>query len=119
MVTAPLRRYASGMNRIRLVTLSVLAAYGLAAAGCVPPDQGHVVDGVVMVAPPAAPLVDVIPAPPQPGYLWIGGYWNWLGGRYVWVPGHWTAPRPGHHWVAYEWVRQGDGWRLRPGHWER
>jgi hypothetical protein len=115
----------SSMNRRRLVSLPGLfslwgmAALGLALSACaVPPDQGHVVDGVVMVAPPA-PKVEVMPAPPQPDYVWIGGYWNWVGGRHTWVSGHWTTPRPGHHWVAYEWVRQGDGWRLRPGHWVR
>jgi hypothetical protein len=108
----------SSMNRIRLFSLAAMAAFGLALSACVPPDQGHVVDGVVMVAPPA-PQVEVIPTPPQPSYVWIRGYWNWVGDRYAWVAGHYTAPRPGHHWVAYEWVRQGDGWRLRPGHWER
>jgi WXXGXW repeat (2 copies) len=109
----------SGMNRIRHFSLLGLAALGLALSACaVPPDQGHVVDGVVMVAPPA-PQVEVKPAPPQPDYVWIGGYWNWVGDRHTWVSGHWTPPRPGHHWVAYEWVRQGDGWRLRPGHWVR
>src|ERR1700761_1613653 len=109
----------SGMNRIRLFSLPAIAALASALGACaVPPDQGHVVDGVVMVAPPA-PQVDIIPPPPQPSYLWIGGYWNWVGGRYSWVPGHWTAPRPGHRWVPHEWVRQGDGWRLRPGHWQR
>ena len=96
-----------------------MAALGLVLSGCaVPPDQGHVVDGMVMVAPPA-PQVEAKPAPPRPDSVWIGGYWNWVGGRHIWVSGHWTKPRPGHHWVAYEWVRQGDGWRLRPGHWER
>jgi WXXGXW repeat (2 copies) len=109
----------SRMQRPRLFPLSVLLTFGLALCGCaVPPDQGHTVDGVVMVAPP--PLqVDVIPAPPQAGYVWLGGYWNWVGGRHEWVSGHWSAPRPGYHWVGYEWVRQGDGWRLRPGHWVR
>jgi hypothetical protein len=89
------------------------------SAGCaIPPDQRHYVDGVVMVPPPP-PQVEVIGPAPHAGYVWIGGYWNWTGGRHEWIDGHWVAPRPGHHWVAYEWVRQGDGWRLKPGHWER
>jgi hypothetical protein len=108
------------MNRTRLfLALSASLAVGLALSGCaIAPDQGHSVDGVVMVAPPA-PQVEVVPAPPNPGYVWIAGYWNWVGGRHAWVAGHWIPPRRGHHWVTYEWVRQGDGWRLRPGHWER
>jgi hypothetical protein len=88
-------------------------------AGCiVVPDQRHYVNGVVMVAPPE-PRVEVIGAPPTPGYVWLGGYWNWVGGRHEWVPGYWSAPHPGYHWVVHQWVRQGDGWRMRPGHWER
>lgn len=87
--------------------------------GCaIPPDQGHIVDGVVMVAPPA-PQEEAIGVPPEPGDVWINGYWNWVGDRHVWVAGHWSRPRAGYHWVAHQWVRQGDGWRLHPGHWER
>jgi hypothetical protein len=89
-------------------------------AGCVVvPDQRHYyADGVVMVAPPP-PRVEVIGVAPSPGYVWIGGYWNWVGSRHEWVEGHWEPSHRGHHWVTHQWVRQGDGWRLRPGHWER
>jgi hypothetical protein len=91
----------------------------LAAPGCVVvPDQRHYVGGVVLVAPPA-PLEEAAGAAPYPGYVWLGGYWNWVGDRHEWVPGRWSAPRPGRRWVAHQWVRQGDGWRLKPGRWER
>jgi WXXGXW repeat (2 copies) len=100
-----------------VVAFSVLVA--MALPGCVvAPDQAHYAGGVVMVAPPP-PRVEVIGVAPTPGYVWIGGYWNWVGGRHEWVAGHWAAGRPGRHWVAHVWVRQGDGWRMRPGHWER
>ncbi len=99
-----------------LLCLVVLSA---ALGGCVvEPDQGHYVGGVVMVAPPP-PREEVIGVAPSPGFVWIPGYWSWVGGRHEWVPGYWHAPRPGYHWVAHAWVRQGDGWRIRPGHWER
>jgi hypothetical protein len=90
-----------------------------AMTGCVVvPDQRHYAAGVVMVAPPE-PRVEVYGEAPSPGYVWLGGYWNWVGGRHEWVAGHWSPPNPGHHWVAHQWVRQGDGWRMKPGHWER
>jgi hypothetical protein len=90
-----------------------------ALAGCVfVPDQRHYADGVVMIAPPP-PRVEVVGVAPTPGYVWLAGYWNWVGDRHEWVAGHWAPPRPGHHWVAHQWVRQGDGWRMKPGHWER
>lgn len=87
--------------------------------GCViAPDQRHNVGGVVMVAPPS-PRVEVIGVAPAPGYIWQGGYWDWVGGRHEWMNGHWATPHPGRHWVADQWVRQGDGWRLRRGRWQR
>jgi hypothetical protein len=92
---------------------------GMALTGCIlVPDQGHYVSGVVLVAPPA-PRVEVIGVAPSSGSVWIGGYWNWVGGRHVWVPGRWDRGRPGYHWEAHAWVREGDGWRMRPGRWVR
>ncbi|MBL0085566.1 MAG: YXWGXW repeat-containing protein [Ideonella sp.] len=73
---------------------------------------------VVTVAPPP-PQQEVIGVAPALGYLWIGGYWGWGGGRHHWVPGYWSAPRPGHTWVPHGWVRSGNGWRLNQGHWQR
>jgi len=107
------RRILEQLRRLRL-GLGVLALGGCVLA----PNQGHVVDGVVLVAPPPTPA-ETAGAPPEPGDVWIAGYWNWVGDRHVWVGGHWAAPRPGHHWVADRWVRQGDGWRLERGHWAR
>jgi hypothetical protein len=107
-------------QRKSVVAAAVLgAALSTALSGCVVvPDQGHYVGGVVMVAPPA-PRVEVIGVAPNPGYVWIGGYWNWVGGRHVWVPGRWDRGRPGYHWESHAWVREGDGWRMRPGRWVR
>jgi hypothetical protein len=101
--------------RIGLLALLVSAAI----SGCVVvPDQGHYAGGVVMVAPP--PLrEEVIGVAPEPGYVWIAGYWSWVGGRHEWVEGHWARGRPGYHWVRHSWARQGDGWRMHEGHWER
>lgn len=97
-------------------SFSLLVAAAL--SGCVVPDQRHDPGGVVMVAPPPR-REELIGVAPAPGYVWLDGYWGWVGNRHEWVPGHWAEPRPGSHWVAHQWVRQGDGWRLRPGHWER
>ena len=98
----------------------------LALAGCVvapaqpyysgAPAQPYYAGAPVMVAPPP-PQVEVIGVAPVAGYIWIGGFWNWVGGRHVWVGGHWEAPRPGHHWVPHQWVSEGGGWRLHEGHW--
>jgi hypothetical protein len=98
------------------MTLGLLLA--TAIGGCVVAEPRAYAAGVVLVAPPP-PREEVIGVAPVPGYVWIGGYWNWVGNSHQWVAGYWAAPHPGHVWVAHHWVRQGGGWRLVPGHWAR
>jgi len=74
---------------------------------------------VVVVPQEPPPLrVEVKPARPHPDHVWVGGYWNWQGGRHVWVAGRWTAPvRRGAVWVPDRWDRAPGGWRRVPGRW--
>lgn len=46
--------------------------------------------GTLIVTPP--PRVEYRGLPPVASYIWIDGYWNWLGTRHVWVPGYWAPP---------------------------
>lgn len=104
-----------------LVTSTVLAC-SLSACVVAPPRaagyRASYSAGVVLRAPPA-PIVERYGVAPYPGYVWLGGYWNWVGERHVWAPDHWAAPRPGYRWVPQVWVRSGNGWRLREGRWAR
>jgi hypothetical protein len=86
--------------------------------GCVVAPAPGYYRGAVVVAPPA-PQVEVIGVAPSPGFVWFGGYWDWVGGRHVWVGGHWGQGRAGYRWVPHTWVRYGGGWRMNPGHWAR
>jgi hypothetical protein len=36
-------------------------------------------------------MVEPVLVAPGPGYIWIGGYWSWTGGRHVWSRGHWRG----------------------------
>src|SRR6516162_7407629 len=55
-----------------------------------------VVPAPVIVAPPMpAPVVEVVPACPTPGYIWVGGSWGWCNNHWVWTRGHWGS---GAHW---------------------
>jgi hypothetical protein len=100
----------------RLLAAS-LAALTVFVGGCVvAPVASHPVE-VVRVAPPP-PRIEYVGVPPYVGWVWITGYWNWVGVRYVWVPGRWEAPRHGHRWVPHRWERDGDHWRRHGGHWE-
>jgi hypothetical protein len=82
------------------------------------PVPGDADEAVVDVAPPS-PYVEVVPAIPFTGAVWIGGYWGWRGSRHVWVPGAWHRPHPGYTWRPHVWVNRGGHWRLRGGGWVR
>ncbi len=97
---------------------AVLALCATLSACVVVPARGYYVGGPVVVEPPA-PRVEVYGVAPRPGYVWLDGYWNWVGGRHEWVGGHWEAPRRGYRWEPHHWVRERDGWHLSGGHWER
>jgi hypothetical protein len=73
---------------------------------------------VITVAPPP-PQVEVITVAPGPGFFWIGGYWNWVGGRHVWMGGHWEAHRPGYFYAPGHWVQHSNGWAFASGRWVR
>jgi hypothetical protein len=66
---------------------------------------------------PPPPQVEVIPAVPFSGALWIGGYWGWSSGRHTWIQGRWERPRPGYRWEPHRWEPQGGQWHLRGGGW--
>lgn len=103
------------MNRSLLAGLALCAAL----LGCVvEPARGHYVAGVVVAEPPA-PIVEEYGVAPKPGYVWLGGYWNWVGGRHVWVGGRWDRPHPGYRWEPNRWERVPGGWRLHEGRWTR
>jgi hypothetical protein len=82
------------MPALALAALTALPA--LASAG--------VFIGVsVNFAPPPLPVY-VQPPCPEPGYLWVPGYWAWDDGDYYWVPGTWVLPpRVGFLWTPGYW----------------
>jgi hypothetical protein len=45
----------------------------------------------VMIAPPPLPVYEQPPIP-EPGYLWVPGYWSYGPYGYYWVPGTWVEP---------------------------
>lgn len=104
----------------RVALAAALAAAALGLAGCVAvPAPYYGYQGEVVGVAPPPPQAEVYGPPPAVGYVWIGGYWNWVGHRHVWVNGHWAAPRPGYGWVPHRWAPVRGGWRHEPGHWHR
>jgi hypothetical protein len=105
--------------RVYVRNAAIVTGLSLTLSACVVyPARGYYVGPAVAVAPPP-PVVETYGVAPAPGYVWIGGYWSWVGGRHVWVGGHWDAARPGYRWEPHHWVRRGDGWHLAGGRWVR
>jgi hypothetical protein len=100
------------MSRRSILPVLCAAALTLAAA----PGVARV--GVVVGFAPPAPVVEVAPPPPAPGYVWQPGYWSWNGVQYVWVPGGYVVASYVHAaWVPGAWVRHRPGWVWIAGHW--
>jgi hypothetical protein len=92
---------------------ALICSAGLALAATLGAGCGR---GAVDAPPPDQ--VEVIPAPPEPDFIWVGGYWDWSWGRYVWVGGHYEHPAHPHDvWVRSRWERRGDRYVRVEGHW--
>ncbi len=73
----------------------------------------------VRVGPPALPVYEQ-PLCPEPGYIWIPGYWAYAGDDYYWVPGTWVlAPEPGLLWTPgyWGWDDGGEVYVWHAGYW--
>ena len=76
---------------MRQLIHGLIATLALAAA---PFANAAVAVGIsVNFAPPVLPVY-VQPPIPEPGYIWVPGYWSWDNsvGDYYWVPGTWEQP---------------------------
>ncbi len=99
---------------MKRLVLAALCFAGLTSGLALHSAQAQV---VVRIAPPA-PIIEHYGPRPRPGYVWVGGYHRWDGGRYVWTPGYWAAPpRPRAYWVPGHWAPRPGGYVFIEGHW--
>ena len=96
----------------KLLALALLAGTSVFAA----PAVGIGV-GIELGAPPPPPHVRVVrPVMPGPGYVWVNGFYEPVGGQYRWREGYWAArPYPHAVWVAPRYR----GHRYYGGYWRR
>jgi hypothetical protein len=95
-----------------ILGLILAAGTMLSTAAC----AGGYHSGYANVPPP--PLRSEYYGAARPGYVWVGGYWNWSSGRYVWRPGHWARPpRARAVWVAPAWEHRNGRYQFRRGYW--
>lgn len=103
---------------IASVVANVLTATLL--VGCVATVETRPTRAVYVASPPPSPLAEVRSGPPNPGSVWVSGYWHWNGVRYVWIPGHWEPLPTGCAWQPASYEQQDEGrWLYRPGRWAR
>lgn len=71
----------------------------------------------VNFAPPVLPVY-VQPPCPEPGWIWIPGYWAYDEDGYYWVPGTWVpAPYTGALWTPPYWGWDDGLYIFHPGYW--
>ncbi|GBE38275.1 MAG TPA: hypothetical protein ENH31_08975 [Nitrospirae bacterium] len=98
------------MKKISLFLITVIMISSSALIGCT----------TVVRVPPPPVRVEVRPAPPYAGTVWIGGHWQHKHRKWIWAPGHWKRrPGPGAAWAPGHWRETPRGWKWVPGHWRR
>jgi hypothetical protein len=70
-------------------------------------------------APPAEKAETSRPAAPGFGYIWVGGYWDYLDGNYIWRDGRWVQGKPDYEYVRARYEFDGKGWLFHRPHWKR
>jgi hypothetical protein len=96
--------------------IKIFAFCGLLAAATPAVGQVHL---NITFGPPE-PRQEIVIAQPNPGAVWIAGYYQYnpLTARYVWVPGHWSSPpAAGQTWVAPHYVKHGNHYDYYAGGW--
>jgi len=117
------------MNVRRESAFNVFFVLGLIAAlsGCAKHRATRPKAGTAAVVEPSADVVisetpppmqqEVIVPAPGPGYVWIPGYWSWVG-SWAWVRGAWVIPPYPHAtYVPGHWSHRGHGYVWFSGHW--
>lgn len=97
----------------------LLPALALTALVAIPvvSSAGVFVGVSVNIAPPPLPVY-VQPPCPQPGYIWVPGYWAWNDGGYYWVPGTWVLPpQVGLLWTPGYWAWTDGTYLWHAGYW--
>jgi len=102
--------------RIARFICSLLLVVGLLTIPV--PSRAQVAVGIsVRIGPPALPVY-AQPICPEPGYIWVPGYWVYGPDGYFWVPGTWVVPpEVGLLWTPGYWGWENDFYVWHAGYW--
>src|ERR1700677_2488510 len=101
------------MRSTRLLLLAVLIVLSISATSFAQ------VGVAITFGPPALPVY-AQPICPQPGFIWVPGYWayDYSYNDYYWVPGTWVpAPQVGYLWTPPWWGWGGSAFIFHAGYW--
>jgi WXXGXW repeat (2 copies) len=127
----PTTHTIAARGRLRLVAAGLAVA--LLGAACTTVVRAPAPPRVVYREMPA-PVVEVIPAAPAPGFNWVPGHWVWRNNGWFWQTGRYVqsavppmppiisetitiAPSPAHFWVRGHWAWRGGNWGWVSGRW--
>jgi hypothetical protein len=68
---------------------------------------------------PPPPKDEAKPTTPEPGHIWVAGYWDYIDGHHVWRDGRWLAGKPGYEYVRARYENVGGAWQFHVPHWKR
>jgi hypothetical protein len=95
-------------NLLKTAALSAILLAGVST-------KAQVSIGIQIGAPPPPRAVVVMPAQPDPDFVWVGGYWYPVAGHYRWHEGYWSRPPyGGARWIA----PRHEGGRYYGGYWD-
>lgn len=87
-------------------------------SACVIEPTSPGLSGVAVSGPPPEPLEDGRPRPsPEPGMVWVAGYWHWNGLQYAWIPGHYERAPAGAQWRSPQYSTREGSYFYEPGRW--
>jgi hypothetical protein len=114
------------MNFKRSLLLSASVALSFVAVGCATVSgntsatstaQKTLVIEVPNAPPP--PKDEAKPTTPEPGHIWVAGYWDYIDGHHVWREGRWVQGKVGYEYVRARYEFDGKAWQFHVPHWHR
>jgi hypothetical protein len=109
---------------VRTITLALFLALSSCAtmsssSGGTSGDPQSQLTVPVSSPPPAEKSEGERPAAPGFGYIWVGGYWDYLDGNYIWRPGRWMQGKQDYEYVRARYEFDGKAWVFHRPHWKR
>lgn len=102
--------------RFRVAAAAMTLLGALALCGC--PHATYF--AAVRVGPPAPVVYGPVGVAPAPGWIWLDGYYDWVGNGWVWRPGRWARPpHAGWVWRKPYYEPYHNGYRVHQGYWSR